>query len=132
MAALQPATSLGCRLQGNTTKDPQPLAKQSQSDTSICSGPDSFDEPGDNKAYRAGTDTQKTCNQVAAAQPPPLTRQLSMQHQKEVQIQLEQQPAPGLTLPQASSEATPADLEHHTCQPMLSTMDNVAQNLVQQ
>lgn len=44
-----------------------------------------------------------------------------MQHQKEVQIQLEQQPAPALTLPQASLEATPANLEHHMCQPMLST-----------
>ena len=44
-----------------------------------------------------------------------------MQHQDEVQIQLEQQPAPGLMLPQASSEATPANLEHHMCQSMLLT-----------
>ncbi len=105
----------------NTTKDPQPPAEQSQSDTSICSGSDSFDKPGNTTAYSAETDTQKTCNLVAAAQSPPLTTQLSMQHQKEVQMQLEQQPAPGLTLPQASSEAKPADLEHHMSQPMLST-----------
>ncbi len=104
----------------NTTKDFQPPAKQSPSDTSICSGSDSFDKPGDTNAYSVETDTQNTCNLAAAAQPPPLTRQLSVQHQKEAQI-LEQQPAPGLTLPQASSEATPADLEHHMCQPMLST-----------
>lgn len=114
MAAPQLQTALE-----NTTKDPQPPAEQSQSDTSICSGSDSFDKYGDNNAYSAETDTKKTCNLVAAAQPPPLTRQLSMQHQKEVQ--LTQQPAPGLTLPQASSEATPADLEQHMCQPMLST-----------
>ncbi|KAL3137073.1 hypothetical protein ABBQ32_006657 [Trebouxia sp. C0010 RCD-2024] len=52
----------------------------------------------------------KTCKLAEAARPPPSTRQLSIQHQKQVQIQLDQQPAPGLTLPQASSEATPADL----------------------
>ena len=105
----------------NTAKDPQPPAEQLQSDTSICSGSDSFDKPADNNAHSAETETHKTCDLVAAAQPPPLTRQLSMQHQKEVQIQLEQQPAPALTLPQASSEATPANLEHHMCQPMMST-----------
>ena len=104
----------------NTTKNFQPPTEQSPSDTSICSGSDSFDKPGDTNAYSVETGTQNTCNLAAAAQPPPLTRQLSMQHQKEVQI-LEQQPAPGLTLPQASSEATPADLEHHMCEPMLST-----------
>ena len=105
----------------NTAKDPQPPAEQSQSDTGICSGSASLDKPAENNAYSAETDTQKTCDLVAAARPPPLTRQLSMQHQKEVQIQLEQQPAPGLTLLQASSEAKPADVEHHMCQPMLST-----------
>ena len=116
MAALQLQPALE-----NTAKDPQPPAEQSQPDTSICLGSDSFNKPADNNAYSAETDTQKTCDLVAAAQPPPVTRQLSMQHQKEVQIQLEQQPAPGLTLPQASSEATPANLEHHMCEPMLST-----------
>ena len=105
----------------NTAKDPHPSVEQSQSDTSICSGSDSFDKPDDNNAYSAETDTKKTCNLVAAAQPAPLTTQLSIQHQKEVQIQLEQQPVPRLTLPQAGSEATPADLEHHMCQPMLYT-----------
>ncbi len=105
----------------NTAKDFQPPAEQLQLDTSICSGSDSFHKPGDTNAYSAETDSQNTCNLAAAAQPPPLTRQLSIQHQKQVQIQLEQQPAPGLTLPQASSEATPADLEHHMCEPMLST-----------
>ena len=107
----------------NTAKDPHPSVEQSQSDTSICSGFDSFDKPDDNNAYstETETDTKKTCNLVAAAQPAPLTRQFSIQHQKEVQIQLEQQPVPRLTLPQAGSEATPADLEHHMCQPMLYT-----------
>ena len=105
----------------NTAKDPHPSVEQSQSDTSICSGSDSFDKPDDNNAYNTETDTKKTCNLVAAAQPAPLTRQLSIQHQKEVQIQLEQQPVPRLTLPQAGSEATPTDLEHHMCQPMLYT-----------
>jgi len=105
----------------NTAKDPHTLAEQSQSDTSICSGSDSFDKPGDTNAYSAETDTHKTCNLVAAAQPLPLTRQLSMQHQKKVQIQLEQQPTPKLTMLQANSEARPADLEHHVCQPILST-----------
>ena len=114
MEALQQQTALE-----NTAKDPQPSAEQSQSDTSICSGSDSFDKPDDNNAYSAETDTKSTCNLVAAAQPAPLTRQSSIQHQKEVQIQLEQQPAPGLPLPQAGSEATPADLEHHMCQPVL-------------
>ena len=116
MAALQLQPALE-----NTAKDPQPPAEQSQSDTSTCSGSASFDKPADNNAYSAETDTQKTCDLVAAAQPPPVTRQLSVQHQKEFQIQLAQQTAPGLTLPQASSEATPANLEHHMCQPMLST-----------
>ena len=105
----------------NTTKHPQPPAEEPQSDTSICSGSDSFDKPGDTNGYNAETDTQKTCNLVAAAQPSPLTRQLSMQHQKEVQRQLEQQQPPGSTLPQASSEATPADLEHDICRSILST-----------
>ena len=94
----------------NTTKDFQPPAEQSPSDTSICSGSDSFDKPGDTNTYSVETDTQNICNLAAAAQPP-LTRQLSVQNQKEAQI-LEQQPR---------SEATPADLEHHMCQPMLST-----------
>ena len=116
VAALQLQSALE-----NTTKDPQPPPEQSQSDTSICSGSDSFDKPGNTTAYSAETDTQKTCNLVAAAQSPPLTTQQSVQHQNEVQMHLEQQPAPGLTLPQASSEANPADLEHHMCQPMLST-----------
>ena len=105
----------------NTAKDPHSSVEQSQSDTSICSGSNSFDKPDDNNAYSAETDTKKSCNLVAAAQPAPLTRQLSIQHQKEVQIHLEQQPVPRLTLPQAGSEATPADLEHHMCQPMLYT-----------
>ena len=113
MEAPQPQPALE-----NTAKDPQSPAEQSQSDTSICLGSNSFDKPGNNYAYSAETNSQKTCNLVAAAQPPIA---LSMQHQKEVQIQLEQQPALGLTLPQASSEATPADLEHRMCQPMLST-----------
>ena len=111
----------------NTTKGSQPPAEQSPSDTSICSGSDSFHRPGDTSAYSVETDTQNTCNLAAAAQPPPLTRHLAVQHQKEAQI-LEQQPAPGLTLPQASSEATPADLEHHMCQPMLSTEAGPAVN----
>ena len=105
----------------NPAKDYQPPADQSQSNTSICSGSDNFDKPGDTNAYSAETYTQNTCNLAEAAGPPPLTGQLSMQHQKQVQIQLEQQAAPGLTLPQASSEATPADLEHQMCEPMLST-----------
>ena len=104
----------------NTTKHPQPPAEKPQSDTSICSGSGSFDKPGDTSGYNAETDTQKTCNLVAAAQPSPLTRQLSTQHQKEVQRQLEQ-PPPGSTLPQASSEATPADLEHDISRSILST-----------
>ncbi|DBA84353.1 TPA: hypothetical protein ACH3X2_006230 [Trebouxia sp. C0005] len=77
----------------NTTQDFQPPAEQSPSDTSICSGSDSFDKPGDTNTYSVETDTQNTCNLAAAAQPPPLTRQLSVQNQKEAQI-LEQQPAP--------------------------------------
>ena len=52
----------------NTTKDPQPPTERSQSDTSICSGSDSFDKPGDNNAYSAEKGTQRTCNLVAAAQ----------------------------------------------------------------
>ena len=111
----------------NTTKDSQPPAGQSPSDTSICSGSDSLHRPGNTNTYSVETDTQNTCNLAAAAQPPPLTRQPSVQHQKEAQT-LEQQPAPGLTLPQASSEATPADLEHHMCQPMLSTEPGPAVN----
>ena len=104
----------------NTAKDFQPPAEQSPSDTSICSGSDSFDKPGDTNAYIVETGTQNTCNLAAAAQPPPLTRQLSMQHQKEVQIQLEQQPTPKLTMLQANPEASLADLEHHVSQPVLS------------
>ena len=104
----------------NTTKDFQPPAEQSPSDTSICSGCDSFDKPGDTNAYSIETDTQNTCNLAAAAQPPPLTRQPSMQHQKEVQIQPEQQPTPTLTMLQANPEASLADLEHHVSQPILS------------
>ena len=113
VAAPQPQPALE-----NTAKDSQPPAEQSQSNTSICSGSDNFDKPGDTNAYSAETYTQNTCNLAEAAGPPPLTGQLSIQHQNQVQIQLEQQPAPGLTLPQASSEA---DLEHHMCEPMLST-----------
>ena len=104
----------------NTTKDFQPPAEQSPSDTSICSGSDSFDKPGDTNTYSAETDTHNTCNLAAAAQPPPLTRQLSMQHQEEVQIQLEQQPTPKLTMLQANPGASLADLEHHVSQPILS------------
>ncbi len=100
----------------------------SKSDTSICSGSDGFDKPGNTTAYSAETDNQNTCNLAEAARPPPSTGQLSIQHQKQVQIQLEQQPAPGLTLPQASSEATQADLEHHMCEPMLSTELGPAEN----
>ena len=100
----------------NTTKDFQPPAEQS---------PDSFDKPGDTNAYSVETDTQNSCNLAAAAQSPPLTRQLSVQHQKEAQI-LERQPAPGLTLLQARSEATPADLEH------ICVSQCCPQNLVQQ
>ena len=113
VAAPQPHPALE-----NTAKDSQPPAEQTQSNTSICSGSDNFDKPGDTNAYSAETYTQNTCNLAEAAGPPPLTGQLSIQHQNQVQIQLEQQAAPGLTLPQASSEA---DLEHHMCEPMLST-----------
>ncbi len=77
----------------NPAKDYQPPADQSQSNTSICSGSDNFDKPGDTNAYSAETYTQNTCNLAEAAGPPPLTGQLSMQHQKQVQIQLEQQAA---------------------------------------
>ena len=104
---------------GNIAKDPQPPAEQLQSDTSICSGSASFHKPIDNNGD--SIDNQKACNLVAAAQPPPSTRHLSMQHQKQGKIELEQPPAPGLILLQASSEAKPANLEHRMCQPMLST-----------
>ena len=105
----------------HTAKDPQPLAEQSQSNTSIRSGSNSFDKPANTNAYSAETYTHKNGNLAETAQPPSLTGQLSMQNQKQIQIQLEQQPAPGLALLHASSEATPADLEHHMCEPMLST-----------
>ncbi len=106
---------------GNIAKAPQPLAGQSQSDTCFCSGSDSLDKPGDIKGHSTEIDTQKTCNLLAAAQPSPLTRQLSMEHQTEVQIQLEQQSTLGLIPPQASSQAKSADPNHHGCQPNLST-----------
>ncbi|DBB06115.1 TPA: hypothetical protein ACH3X3_009674 [Trebouxia sp. C0006] len=104
----------------NTAKDPQPLAEQSQSNTSIRSGSDSFDKPADTNAYSAETYTHKNCNLAEAAQPPSLTGQLSMQNQKQVQIQLEQRPTSELTMLQANPEASLADSEHHVCQPILS------------
>ena len=104
---------------GNIAKDPQPPAEQLQSDTSICSRSASFHKLIDNSGHNM--DNQKAYDLVAAAQPPPLTRQMSMQHHKEGKIELEQPPAPGLILPQASSEAKPINLEHRMCQPMLST-----------
>ncbi len=39
----------------NTAKGPQPLAEQSQSGTSICSGSDRFDKPANTNAYSAET-----------------------------------------------------------------------------
>ena len=104
---------------GNIAKNPQPLAEQLQSDTSICSGSASFHKPIDNNGDNI--DNQKACDMVAAAQPPPSTRQLSVQHQTEGKIELEQPPAPGLILPQASSEAKPVNLGYCMCQPMSST-----------
>ena len=101
----------------NTTKDPQPLAEQSQLDTGSCSRSERLDKPEDIEGYSTEIDTQNT-SKLVAAQPPPLTRQ---QHRKGVQIQLEQQSTPRLILPQASSQATSANLNHHGSQLMLST-----------